>query len=68
MGTILARFTDPDAPMRGCVVSPNTLTDGVPKVTEGCRPGFCHFWHLITLGFGETHDHVLNIAETAIEV
>jgi hypothetical protein len=33
------------------VVSPNTLTDGVTKVPKGCIMGFCHFWHLITLGF-----------------
>jgi hypothetical protein len=31
--------------------SPNTLTDGVPKVPKGCSEGFCHFWHLVTLGF-----------------
>jgi hypothetical protein len=32
------------------MVSPNVLTDGVPKVPKGCIMGFCHFWHLITLG------------------
>jgi hypothetical protein len=35
------------------VVSPNTLTDGVPKVPEGCSRDFCHFWHLVTLGFSK---------------
>jgi hypothetical protein len=30
--------------------SPNTLTDGVTKVTEGCLRGFWHFWHPLTLG------------------
>jgi hypothetical protein len=34
-----------------CVVSPNTLTDGVPKVPKGCSEGFWHFWHLVTLRF-----------------
>ena len=27
------------------MVSPNTLTNGVPKVPEGFSEGFCHFWH-----------------------
>jgi hypothetical protein len=31
------------------VVSPNTQTDGLPKVPKGCSEGLCHFWHLITL-------------------
>jgi hypothetical protein len=35
----------------GRVISPNTLTDGVTKVPKGCSEGFCHFWHLVTLGF-----------------
>jgi hypothetical protein len=48
----------------GRLISPNTLTDRVPK---GCIEGFCHFWHLITLGFEETYDHVLNIGEAALE-
>ena len=26
-------------------------TDEVPKVPKGCSEGFCHFWHLVTLGF-----------------
>jgi hypothetical protein len=30
------------------VIIPNALTDGVPKVPEGCSEGFCHSWHLIT--------------------
>jgi hypothetical protein len=33
------------------VVLPNVLTNGVPKVPKGCSEGFCHFWHLVTLGF-----------------
>jgi hypothetical protein len=33
------------------VVFPNVLPNGVPKVPKGCSEGFCHFWHLITLGF-----------------
>jgi hypothetical protein len=33
------------------VVSPDTLTDGVPKVPKGCPEGFWHFWHPLTLGF-----------------
>jgi hypothetical protein len=32
------------------VVSPNTLTDGVPKVPEALGPPFWHFWHCLTLG------------------
>jgi hypothetical protein len=51
----------------GRVISPNTLTDGVTKVPKGCSEGFCHFCHLVTLGFSETHDHTLNIGETAFE-
>jgi hypothetical protein len=35
------------------VISPNTLTDRVPKVPKGCSEGFCHYWHLITLVFLE---------------
>jgi hypothetical protein len=27
------------------VVSANTLTDGVPKVSKGYSEGLCHFWH-----------------------
>jgi hypothetical protein len=27
------------------MVSPNTLTDGVPKATKGYSEGFWHFWH-----------------------
>jgi hypothetical protein len=30
---------------------PEALTDGGPKVPKGCSEGFCHFWHLVTLGF-----------------
>jgi hypothetical protein len=30
----------------GRVISPDTLTNGVPKVPKGCSEGFCHFWHL----------------------
>jgi hypothetical protein len=37
-------------PRRACGFS-RTLTDGVPKVPKGCSEGFCHFWHLVTLGF-----------------
>jgi hypothetical protein len=59
--------TRPYGPTRGSVVSPNTLTNGVPKVPEGCSEGFCHFWHLVTLGFRETYDHLRNVGETAIE-
>jgi hypothetical protein len=33
------------------VLSPSTLTEGVPKVPEGRLRGFWHFWHLITLTF-----------------
>src|SRR5215212_2351203 len=33
----------------GRAVSTNTLTDGVPKVPEGCLGGFWHFWHPLTL-------------------
>ena len=33
------------------MVSPNTLTDRVPKVPKECSEGFCHFWHLVILGF-----------------
>jgi hypothetical protein len=33
------------------VIFPNMLTNGVPKVPEGGSEGFCHFWHLVTLGF-----------------
>ena len=32
------------------MVSPNTLTDGVPKVPKGSSEGFWHFWHCLTLG------------------
>jgi hypothetical protein len=49
------------------VVSLNTLTDGVPKATEGYPEGFCYFWHLITLGIPKTHDHIINIGKTTIE-
>jgi hypothetical protein len=49
------------------VVSPNTLSDGVPKVTEALRAPFWHFWHPVTLRLSETHDHILNIEGTAIE-
>jgi hypothetical protein len=35
------------------VYFPHTLTNGVPKVPEGCLRDFWHFWHLITLGFLE---------------
>jgi hypothetical protein len=35
------------------VVSPGTLTYGVPKVPKGCSEGFCHFWHLLTLGISK---------------
>ena len=28
------------------------LIDEVPK---GCSVGFCHFWHLLTLGFSEEY-------------
>jgi hypothetical protein len=24
-------------------------------VPKGCTEGFCHFWHLITLGFASAH-------------
>jgi hypothetical protein len=49
------------------VVFPDTLTDGVPKVTEAFSVPFWHFWHLVTLGFSKTHDHIGNIGETAID-
>jgi len=49
------------------VIIPNTLTVGVPKVPKGCSEGFCHFWHLLTLGFRETHGYILNVGETTIE-
>jgi hypothetical protein len=26
----------------------------VTKVPKGRRKGFCHFWHLVILGFSET--------------
>src|SRR5215218_4106970 len=29
----------------------STLTDGVPKVPKRDSEDFCHFWHLVTLGF-----------------
>jgi hypothetical protein len=32
-------------------IFPEALTDGGPKVPKGCSEGFCHFWHLVTLGF-----------------
>ena len=32
-------------------IFPDTLTNGVTKVPEGCPEGFWHFCHLITLGF-----------------
>jgi hypothetical protein len=32
-------------------LSLDTLIDGVTKVPKGCSEGFCHFWHLATLGF-----------------
>jgi hypothetical protein len=31
------------------VISPNTLTEGVPKVPKGCSEGFCHFRPLVYL-------------------
>jgi len=37
------------------MLSPNTLTDGVTKVPKGCRTGFWHFCHLITLEVFEKH-------------
>jgi hypothetical protein len=36
------------------VVLPNVLPSGVPKVPKGCSEGFCHFWHLLTLGILES--------------
>jgi hypothetical protein len=42
------------------VISPNTLTNGVTKVPKGGSEGFCHFWHLITLGFSRnTRPHTI---------
>lgn len=46
---------------------PNVLAEGVPKVSKGCQIGFCHFWHFVTLGFRDTHDHKRNKGETALE-
>ena len=35
----------------------------MPKVPKGCTRGFCHFWHLITLGFSRnTRPHAQHIA------
>jgi hypothetical protein len=32
-------------------LSLNTLTEGVPKVTEALGAPFWHFWHLLTSGW-----------------
>jgi hypothetical protein len=39
-------------PRKACVFL-DTLTNGVTKVPKGCLGGFCHFWHLVTLGFSK---------------
>jgi hypothetical protein len=51
------------------VITPNTLTVGVPKVPRGSSEGFCRYWHLITLGFSRnTRPHTQGIGgETVIE-
>src|SRR5215212_5793756 len=59
----LALFGEGVGPLRRACIFPNTLTYGVTKVPKGWSEGFWHFWHLDTLGFRETHDHILNIRQ-----
>jgi hypothetical protein len=46
--------------LRRAGIFPDAPTSEVTKVPKGCSEGFCHFWHLITLGFSRTPDHIRN--------
>ena len=60
--------THPYDPTEGRGVSPNTLTDGGSKGPRACCKGFCHFCHLVTLGFSRsTRPHTQHRRESYLE-